>query len=115
MEPVRWDDIPREKLSATLERQTVWGEKATLARFTLAQGTHIAKHKHENEQFTTLLSGAMKMNLAGRELTLRAGDVLVIPPWAEHEVWVLEDTVVLDFFVPLRQDWRQGQQQYLQG
>jgi len=115
MQPQRWNDIPREKLSDTVERQVVWGERSTLARFRLGQGTHISKHKHENEQCTCMLEGAMKMNLAGQEFTLRAGDVLVIPPWAEHEVWVLEDAVVLDFFSPPRQDWRQGQHQYLQG
>lgn len=115
MEPLRWDDIPREKLTDTLERQVVWGEKANVARFTLGKGTHISNHKHENEQITTLLAGAMKMNLAGREFTLRAGDVVVIQPWAEHEVWVLEDSLVLDFFTPPRQDWREGRSQYLQG
>jgi quercetin dioxygenase-like cupin family protein len=115
MEQRRWEDIPREKLSDTLERQVVWGEKSTLARFTLSKGTHIARHKHENEQYTCVLEGEMKMNLAGRQLLLSAGGVLVIPPWSEHEVWVLEDAVVLDFFSPPRQDWRQGQQEYLQG
>jgi quercetin dioxygenase-like cupin family protein len=115
MEPVRWDDIPSEQLTDTLQRQAVWGEKSTLARFTLAKGTHVSRHKHENEQFTLMLQGSMKMNLAGRDLVMRAGDVLVIPPWKEHEVWVLEDAVVLDFFTPTRQDWKEGQHQYLQG
>ncbi len=115
MERLRWQDIPREKLSDTLERQTVWGQNFTLARFHIRRGTHIAKHKHENEQATCLLEGAMKMDLAGRELILRAGELVVIPPWAEHEVWILEDVLVLDFFTPPRQDWREGKHAYLQG
>jgi len=115
MEPVRWEAVPQEKLTDTLQRQVVWGEKATLARFTLGKGTHVSRHKHENEQFTHMLAGAMKMNLDGRDLVLRAGDIVVIPAWKEHEVWVLEDAVVLDFFTPPRQDWKEGQHQYLQG
>jgi quercetin dioxygenase-like cupin family protein len=115
MKALRWEDVPREKLSPTLERQVVWGEKATLARFHLAKGTHIARHKHENEQYTCLLQGAMKMELEDHQLTLHTGEVLLIPSWAEHEVWVLEDSVVLDFFSPARQDWREGRHQYLQG
>lgn len=115
MEPSRWADIPSERITDQVARKTVWGEKATLARFSLTKGAHISRHKHEHEQYTTLLSGAMRMDLGGRELTLGAGDVLVIPPWVEHEVWVLEDTEVLDFFSPPRQDWREGKSQYLAG
>lgn len=114
MQPLRWDDIPREKLSNTLERQVVWGERATLARFFLGKGTYIARHSHESEQHTSVLAGRLKMNLAGQEITLRAGDVLTISSGVEHEAWALEDTVVWDFFAPPRLDWRAGQQQYLQ-
>ena len=44
---------------------------------------------------------------------MRAGEVLVIPPEVEPEVWVLQDTVVLDFFAPTRPDWRESLPQYL--
>ncbi len=46
---------------------------------------------------------------------MRAGEVLVIPPEVEPEVWVLQDTVVLDFFAPTRHDWRERPPQYLKG
>jgi hypothetical protein len=41
--------------------------------------------------------------------------VLVIPTWIEHEVWFLEACVVLDFFSPQREDWKQGHEAYLRG
>lgn len=115
MPALRWDDIPREKLSDTLERQVVWGERATLARFFLGKGTYIARHSHESEQFTTVLSGALKLDVAGKVVTVHPGEVLVIPAWAEHEAWAVEDSVVLDVFSPPRHDWRAGRQNYLQG
>ncbi len=33
---------------------------------------------------------------------MRAGEELVNPPEVASEVWVLQDTVVLDFFSPTR-------------
>ena len=115
MQALRWDDIPREKLSNTVERQVVWGERATLARFFLGKGTYVARHSHESEQFTSVLAGAVKLDVGGKEVVVRPGETLVIPAWVEHEAWALEDTEVLDFFAPPRDDWRAGQHQYLQG
>lgn len=115
MPPALWEDTPVEKISEQVERQAVWGEKSTLARMRLAQGAHVSKHSYESEQITCLLSGAMRMRLGDTELRLHAGEVLVIPSAMEHEVWVLEDTVVLDFFAPAREDWRRGRSQYLAG
>ena len=115
MQVANWEAIPRERLTETLERQVVWGENVTMARFHLGQGTHIALHKHESEQLTTVLSGALKLDVGGKEVIVRPGEVLVIPRWVEHEAWAVEDSVVLDVFSPPRTDWQAGQHGYLQG
>ena len=58
---------------------------------------------------------ALQLRIGDEEVVLKAGDMLVIPSEAEHEAWVLEDAVLLDFFAPRREDWRQGDNQYLKG
>jgi len=113
MQVAKWDAVPRERLTETLERQVIWGEQVTMARFHLGKGTHIALHKHESEQFTTVLSGALKLDVGGKIVVVRPGEVLVIPRWVEHEAWAEEDTQVLDVFSPPRADWRAGEQNYL--
>lgn len=115
MEPVNWNRLPVERIENGVERQAIWGQLSTLARFSFARGAHVSRHSHPSEQFTCVVQGAMRMNLAGQELALLAGDILVIPPHVEHEVWMLEDTVVLDFFTPPRQDWKEGKSSYLAG
>ena len=115
METVRWETVPVERIHDGVERQVIWGEKGTLARFRFASGAHVSKHSHAAEQFTCILRGSMRMALAGRELVLRAGDVLVIPSHAEHEVWMLDDCEVIDYFAPPRDDWKEGRSQYLAG
>ena len=37
-----------------------------------------------------------------------AGDVVVIPGGKEHEAWFREDTEVIDFFAPPRDDFLLG-------
>ena len=41
----------------------------------------------------------------GHEVVVRAGEVLQIPSWLEHAAEVLEDSIAIDVFSPVRQDW----------
>jgi quercetin dioxygenase-like cupin family protein len=70
-------------------------------------------HSHENEQITYILEGALKFNLPDREVTVRAGEILVIPAHVPHSAEALEDTVDLDLFCPPRADWISGTDAYL--
>jgi quercetin dioxygenase-like cupin family protein len=102
---VNWSAVPSESVAPGVNRQYVSGDRVTVARFTLKQGALVPRHAHESEQITQVLTGALKFSIDGREVLLRDGDVLQIPSWMEHEVQVLEDTLVIDVFSPLRQDW----------
>lgn len=102
-----------EHLNPLLERQFVSAEKAMLARLLLRKGCIVPMHHHENEQITYILEGALKFTLDGREIVVRAGEVLVIPPNAPHSAEALEDTIDLDVFTPPREDWLAGTDAYL--
>ena len=47
---------------------------------------------HANEQVTYILEGALKFEIDGKEIVVRAGEVLCIPSHMPHEAWALEDT-----------------------
>jgi len=101
----RWEDMPKEKLSDVLYRRLITADRVMLAHVYLKKGAIVPRHSHENEQVTCVLSGALKFAFNGQEIVARAGDVVQIPSWLEHEVHVLEDALVIDVFCPLRQDW----------
>jgi len=71
----------------------------------LKKGCVVPLHSHHNEQVTYILEGALKFVLKDREITVRAGEVLCIPPNVPHEAIAMEDTVDLDIFTPPREDW----------
>ena len=62
-------------------------------------------HAHANEQISIVLSGVLLFKIEGRETIVRAGEVMQIPANVAHEVEVLEDTLAVDVFSPIRQDW----------
>ena len=120
----RWDDMPVEQMNADIGRQFVVGTGTMLARIFLRAGGLVPRHSHANEQITYVLEGALRFRLwegledldgAGREVTVRAGEVLCIPPDVPHEALAVEDTVDLDVFNPPRRDWIEGTDAYLRG
>jgi quercetin dioxygenase-like cupin family protein len=106
-------DMPTEHLNPLLDRQFVAGEKSMLARLIIRAGCVVPLHSHENEQITYILEGALKFSLQGKEVIVRAGEILVIPSNVPHSAEALEDTVDLDVFCPPRADWISGTDAYL--
>jgi quercetin dioxygenase-like cupin family protein len=108
-----WQTIEKERLNPTFERQVIHGETLTVARVYMHKGCKVPVHQHVNEQISLIEEGALKFNLEGKELVVRAGQVLQIPPNVPHSAEALEETVGIDFFAPVRQDWLDGTDAYL--
>jgi len=108
-----WNKIPTEKLTDKLSRKLITGKKVMLAQVFLKKGCTVAAHSHESEQMTYILSGSMTLRLPDKEVTLNEGDVLHIPSGVEHSAVALDDTLDLDVFSPIREDWLKGTDHYL--
>ena len=111
----RWSEVRLEHLNPLIDRQMIVGDKLMLARVLLKKGAHVPEHRHHNEQVTYILAGALKFKVDGKEIVVRSGEVLCIPPNMPHEAWAVEDTVDLDVFMPPREDWLAGTDAYLRG
>lgn len=110
---IPWSTIPLEDLNPLLQRQFVVGEDVMVARVLLKKGCIVPLHSHYNEQLTYILEGALKFWIDGKEIVVRAGEVLTIPRNMPHQAEALEDTVDLDIFNPPRADWINKTDQYL--
>ncbi|MGH9404994.1 MAG: cupin domain-containing protein [Terriglobia bacterium] len=112
---IRWKDVEVEELNPWLGRQMIVGKDIMLARVLLKKGCVIPEHRHVNEQVSYVLEGAMKFWIGGREILVRAGEVLCIPSGIPHKAEAVEDTVDLDVFNPPREDWLNKTDAYLRG
>ena len=101
----RWDELGLEKVTEMISRKVVTGEREMLAQIYLKKGAIVPMHNHESEQITYVLQGALRFLIEGEQITVREGEVLVIPSWLPHQAEALEDTFELDVFSPIRQDW----------
>jgi quercetin dioxygenase-like cupin family protein len=74
----------------------------------------VPTHSHVSEQITWILDGAMKLWVGQpeKEVLLTPGSFLVIPPDVPHRAEAMEDTVDIDVFSPIRQDWLDGTDTY---
>lgn len=115
LQHIAWDAIELEDLNPLLQRQFIVGQNVMLARVLLKKGCIVPEHSHHNEQFTHILEGALKFWIDGKEIVVRAGQVLTIPPNMPHKAEALEDTVDFDVFNPPRADWIGKTDQYLRG
>lgn len=113
MDRYNWAEIPEEALNSLMTRRVLHSAAMTIARLRLAKGAVVPLHSHCNEQVTTIESGAVRFELDGVEIVLRAGESLVIPPHAPHLVEAIEDTTATDVFTPRREDWIRGDDSYL--
>lgn len=112
---VRWDDLEKEPVTDVISRRLVTGQRMMMAHVYLDEGAIVPTHAHENEQITYILEGALRFWLGEegeREVVVRAGEVLHIPPDVPHRAEALEDTLDLDVFSPPRQDWLEGTDSY---
>jgi len=101
----RWDEIALEKVTEMVSRKIVTGEREMLAQVYLKRGCLVPLHSHPSEQMTYVLQGALRLLVAGEEITVREGEVVHIPSSVEHQAEALEDTFELDVFSPIREDW----------
>ena len=112
---IPWNTVELEELNPLLRRQFVVGRDIMVARVLMKKGCIVPEHSHINEQVTYILEGALKFWIDGREIVVRAGEVLTIPPNMPHKAEALEETVDLDVFNPPRADWMNKDDRYLRG
>jgi quercetin dioxygenase-like cupin family protein len=116
MDSTRWHDEPVEQLSPTIGRRMFHTDTMTVAWITLAKGALVPRHLHPNEQVATVLEGRLRFIVGdGEELIASVGESVPLGANVPHEVEALEDSVVLDVFSPVRQDWLRGDDAYLRG
>ncbi len=110
-----WDEVPEERLQEDISRKIISGERVMAAHVFLRKGAVVPLHSHKSEQMTYILEGLLELTLPDGVFRVGRGQVLVIPSNVEHSAVALEDTIDMDVFSPIREDWLTGEDHYLRG
>ncbi len=91
----RWDELPLDKVTEMVSRKAVVGEGLSMTQVYLKRGAQVPVHRHPDEQLIYVLQGALRSEVGGRELTIREGEVIHVPPGVRHQVEAADDTFVI--------------------
>ncbi len=83
----------------------VHGEKTLMGQFKIAKGSAIPAHSHPHEQTGILVSGKLRFNVDGEVTDTEPGDSWCLAGGVEHSAEALEDSVVIEVFSPVREDY----------
>ena len=83
----------------------VHGEKTLMAQFKIAKGVAIPTHSHPHEQTGIMISGKLRFNVDGEITDVATGDSWCLPGDIEHSAEALVDSVIVEVFSPVREDY----------
>jgi quercetin dioxygenase-like cupin family protein len=83
----------------------VYGDKTLLAEFRFERGAVLPKHKHPHEQTGYLVSGRIDLTIGDATHSVSPGDSWCIPENVEHNVYVYENSIAVEVFSPVREDY----------
>jgi quercetin dioxygenase-like cupin family protein len=93
----RWDEIALDKVTEMVSRKAVSGIRSTLTQAYFKKGAVVPLHAIAAEQSVYVLQGAVRMLADGADLTIREGEVAVIPAGVTRQAEALDDTFMLVF------------------
>ncbi len=95
----------KEVLPGVSLKTLAHGKQTLLTEFKLSLGTVIPEHHHVSEQTGYLVSGALLLTIDGEQYEVKPGDSWCIESNVLHSVQVLEDSVAVEVFSPVRKEY----------
>lgn len=83
----------------------VHGESTLMSVFHMAAGSQLPLHSHPNEQTGYLISGHIQLFVEGELYDAHPGDSWCIHANVPHRAEIVDDSVVIEVFSPVRADY----------
>jgi quercetin dioxygenase-like cupin family protein len=92
-------------LDKITRKTLVHGATMLMTEFRLEQGAVLPEHRHPHEQAGYLVAGRMDLTIDGETHAVSAGDSWCIPGDVEHSAVAHEDSLAIEVFSPVREDY----------
>ena len=102
------DEGYRPLAAGIVMKNLVHGEGTMMVQFRLDEGSHLQRHKHPEEQTGYLIAGSLRLRVGNETYTLSPGDSWNIPSGTPHSADALADSVAVEVFAPVREDYLPG-------
>ena len=95
----------RELIDGIFLKTIVHGRRTLMTEVKLRKGAMVPEHDHPQEQTGYLVSGSLRFFGEGGEAIVGPGDSWNFSAGFRHGAEALEDTVVIEVFSPVRDDY----------
>ena len=99
-------DVSWQEVGPGVRRKILtWDSGIMMVRVAFEAGAIGVPHQHPHVQCSLVESGSFDITIAGRTERLTTGDSFLVPPNALHGAIAVEAGVLVDVFVPMREDF----------
>ena len=99
-------DIKERELAKGIRGRYFHTSSNTIGYVDIDKGAILPAHSHIHEQTTQILEGQLEMTIGGVTQILEPGVITLIPSNVVHSARALTDCKVMDFFSPVREDYK---------
>ncbi|MCU0615125.1 MAG: cupin domain-containing protein [Desulfobacterales bacterium] len=86
----------------------VYGEKTLFSEFRMEADSRLPNHSHPHEQTGYLVQGRIRLTIGPDTFEVGPGDSWCIPGNTDHSAEILENSVAIEVFSPVREDYLPG-------
>lgn len=99
------DDNFQKVLEGITIKTLVFGEKMLFSEFHMEKGSRLPIHSHPQEQTGRLLKGKIILSIGNEKSEMMPGDCWCAPSNTEHGAEVVEESIAIEVFSPVREDY----------
>lgn len=105
----RLDVVDHQTVAPGIRMRTLcFGANTLMSEFRLLHGHLLPRHAHPQEQTGYLVSGHIALTIGDETHDVTPGDSWCIAGGVEHGAQVLQDSVAVEVFSPVREDYLQA-------
>lgn len=98
----------KQALPGIRMKTLVHGAKTLFTEFRMEPGSLLPKHAHPHEQTGYLVKGRIRLTIGSETYDVDPGDSWCIPGDTEHSAEILEESLAIEVFSPVREDYLPG-------
>ena len=95
----------RQALEGIEQKTLVYGDKTLMVEFRLQKGAILPLHSHPHEQTGYLVTGQIRLTMGTEAIEVQPGDSWCIPGDILHRAEIIEDSIAIEVFSPVREDY----------
>ena len=97
-----------DPLPGIRQKTLAFGERTLMTEFLLTKDSILPTHAHPYEQTGYLVTGHILLRIGETQYDATPGDSWCIPMDVPHGAAILEDSVAIEIFSPVRKDYLPG-------